>query len=968
MEPGIIAAIVILSVELIIIIVVLIYLFSRKKPPATETPKDKATVEAGKFNKDESPEKKKEIPMETKVVDENEEKKEDVKKEEPSPISEKKSEPVLNKMGWVTYGPRRDFDRPADCIQPHSVMWPDASFMKVADRSTLTALSVRAGEINNCLSEQTIALAHLLNKQYKDTSDSSSTFESSSSEESESEPEKTEHKSKPEDKPKSDSESDSDDSKSSTQVIPVVSGLVSTVPPDGENNCDKIEQDVIGPNTDPTKEKNVESAAPSSDEGVGDIEKRPMTSSDTSSSSSSSESETEMEVKKENESDNEKEETMQKENHSSSSSSSSSSSESDNEIIPTPDKPAPVAIIPLQRAEANDSSSSAMHSLENGITLSLRLDNLNDRKSSKTSLSTSSSSSDSSSSSSDEEGIKVIRKYDTMPSNGTVNGDIAVIYDPLQHKVVNMDNFRTRRYSSSSSGSDVDEIVPNHGDEVVAGIINVTKGEKLTISKAISKGLIPEKTGMLLLEAQAATGSVVNPRTTVKLSVSDAVEKGVVDAKYKATLSACEGAYYGYLDPRKNESVPLFEAMRRGIFPRAQGMRLLEAQVATGGIIDPWTGIRYPLSNALAKGLIDQSTAKVLKNPEEHADFFDPNTKQRLSYGNLLSKCIRDLNTGLKFLYLEEKPTSNFAQYQPELLTFRSAFRRKVTLQDLIAAGVVSQRTLDSFNTGDISRDDLYEKLKPYLVGDLPIAGIYNRSTHEVLSICQAVRSGLLRKSTALELLEAQAATGNILDPKTGKQLSVSRAISVGLVDSQFASSLRKAELAVLGYKSAEKNSTISLYEAMKKGLVLEIHAVRLLDAQIATGGLIDPVGGYRIPVSVAVKRGMLDQRLADALANPTPEQKGYYDPNTGENLTYAELLRRTVVDKKRYVGMRLLPLNDKAPNIRIISKGPTRSRKVIIMNPHTNKPMSLKNAVAAGVIDKETARRLQAQQGTFTT
>nr|XP_039254158.1 plectin-like isoform X2 [Styela clava] len=901
MEPGIIAAIVILSVELIIIIVVLIYLFSRKKPPATETPKDKATVEAGKFNKDESPEKKKEIPMETKVVDENEEKKEDVKKEEPSPISEKKSEPVLNKM---------------------------------------------------------------------DTSDSSSTFESSSSEESESEPEKTEHKSKPEDKPKSDSESDSDDSKSSTQVIPVVSGLVSTVPPDGENNCDKIEQDVIGPNTDPvkeTKEKNVESAAPSSDEGVGDIEKRPMTSSDTSSSSSSSESETEMEVKKENESDNEKEETMQKENHSSSSSSSSSSSESDNEIIPTPDKPAPVAIIPLQR-EANDSSSSAMHSLENGITLSLRLDNLNDRKSSKTSLSTSSSSSDSSSSSSDEEGIKVIRKYDTMPSNGTVNGDIAVIYDPLQHKVVNMDNFRTRRYSSSSSGSDVDEIVPNHGDEVVAGIINVTKGEKLTISKAISKGLIPEKTGMLLLEAQAATGSVVNPRTTVKLSVSDAVEKGVVDAKYKATLSACEGAYYGYLDPRKNESVPLFEAMRRGIFPRAQGMRLLEAQVATGGIIDPWTGIRYPLSNALAKGLIDQSTAKVLKNPEEHADFFDPNTKQRLSYGNLLSKCIRDLNTGLKFLYLEEKPTSNFAQYQPELLTFRSAFRRKVTLQDLIAAGVVSQRTLDSFNTGDISRDDLYEKLKPYLVGDLPIAGIYNRSTHEVLSICQAVRSGLLRKSTALELLEAQAATGNILDPKTGKQLSVSRAISVGLVDSQFASSLRKAELAVLGYKSAEKNSTISLYEAMKKGLVLEIHAVRLLDAQIATGGLIDPVGGYRIPVSVAVKRGMLDQRLADALANPTPEQKGYYDPNTGENLTYAELLRRTVVDKKRYVGMRLLPLNDKAPNIRIISKGPTRSRKVIIMNPHTNKPMSLKNAVAAGVIDKETARRLQAQQGTFTT
>lgn len=298
-----------------------------------------------------------------------------------------------------------------------------------------------------------------------------------------------------------------------------------------------------------------------------------------------------------------------------------------------------------------------------------------------------------------------------------------------------MDDLRGSNKSSSTSGDEKDQneaLHPDGYDEVVAGIINVTSGEKLTICKAISKGLIPEKTGMLLLEAQAATGSVVNPRTGVKLSVVDAVKQGLVDSRYRSTLVASEGAFYGYLDPRKNESVPLFEAMRRGIFPKPQGMRLLEAQIATGGILDPWTCQRYSLSGALEKGLVDRETARILKYPEENADYFDPNTKQRFSYGNLLSKCIRDLNTGLKFLYIEEKPQVNVTQYQPDLLTFRSAFRRKVSFQDLIDAKLVDKHILQLFNQGHISKDELREKLKPILIGEPPIAGIYNRSKKEV--------------------------------------------------------------------------------------------------------------------------------------------------------------------------------------------------------------------------------------------
>ena len=52
-------------------------------------------------------------------------------------------------QAWATYGPRAgsgprsDFDRPADCIQPYPVMSPEASFLTVSDRCALTELSVR---------------------------------------------------------------------------------------------------------------------------------------------------------------------------------------------------------------------------------------------------------------------------------------------------------------------------------------------------------------------------------------------------------------------------------------------------------------------------------------------------------------------------------------------------------------------------------------------------------------------------------------------------------------------------------------------------------------------------------------------------------------------------------------------------------------------------------------------------------
>lgn len=422
-------------------------------------------------------------------------------------------------------------------------------------------------------------------------------------------------------------------------------------------------------------------------------------------------------------------------------------------------------------------------------------------------------------------------------------------------------------------------------DQAVAGVVNVTTGEKLTISQASNKGLIPRRTAVLMLEAQAATGSVVNPKNGLKMSVMDAVECGLIDLSFKQGLVAAEGAFYGFLDPRSQEQITLNEAIRRGIFPRPHGMRLLEFQIATGGVIDPWTGMRYELKIAKRRGLIDDQAHKDLCQVTGEGKFFDPSAQTCIGYADLLRKCVRDIDTGLKFLYIEERNPAGPNRYQPDLLTFRSAFRRKVTLQELIDAGLVEQRSLEALQQGLISKEDLRETLDPYLIGEDPIAGILNKTTNKVMSVSQAVTEGLLRRNTALELLEAQAATGSIIDPITGKKMSVKRAAKEGLILPQFVPALQRAEQAVSGYLDSVSGRTISLYEAIRKGVVIEIHGIRLLDAQFSTGGLIDPVAGYRIPPSVALERQLLDQRLAEVLTNTRNDMglKGYYDPNSGK-------------------------------------------------------------------------------------
>lgn len=228
---------------------------------------------------------------------------------------------------------------------------------------------------------------------------------------------------------------------------------------------------------------------------------------------------------------------------------------------------------------------------------------------------------------------------------------------------------------------------------------------------------------------------------------------------------------------------------------------------------------------------------------------------------------------------------------------FTSGWGRTVKLLDLVRSRLITESRIIEIETEQVSVETVASELHQYLVGDYPIAGLYKDETGETLSLYDAFQKKIVSRGTALSLLEAQAATGSIIDPVAGSKMSVENAQKQGLVDRGFAAVLKRAERAVTGYTLRGSKESLSLFSAMQQELVVEKHGIRLLEAQIATGGIIDPISNHRVPLNIAMEKGLFDERLNATLDDPSDDTKGFLDPNTGENLTYLQLMQRCVID-----------------------------------------------------------------------
>uniref|UniRef100_A0A8C2JEA7 Desmoplakin a n=1 Tax=Cyprinus carpio TaxID=7962 RepID=A0A8C2JEA7_CYPCA len=288
--------------------------------------------------------------------------------------------------------------------------------------------------------------------------------------------------------------------------------------------------------------------------------------------------------------------------------------------------------------------------------------------------------------------------------------------------------------------------------------------------------------------------------------------------------------------------------------------------------------------------------------------------------------------------------------------------RGEVSLTELVDSNLLDQTDLDKVNRGQLTGKEIEDRLRSYLGGSDCIAGIYDEANGRVLPFYQAMKEGLLRRGTTLELLEAQAASGFIIDPVNNVCMTVDEAWRRALVGKEFKDKLLSAEKAVTGYKDPATGKIISLFQAIEKEIIEKGHGIRLLESQIASGGIIDPKGSHRIDVEVAYRKGYFDREMNEILTYEGDDTKGFFDPNTHENLTYLQLKKRCIKDPK--TGLILLPLKDKKkPKQTTSQKNTLRKRRVVIVDPDTGKEMTVREAYHRELIDYDTFLELSEQE-----
>ncbi|XP_060753481.1 epiplakin [Tachysurus vachellii] len=592
------------------------------------------------------------------------------------------------------------------------------------------------------------------------------------------------------------------------------------------------------------------------------------------------------------------------------------------------------------------------------------------------------------------------------------------------------------------------------GTDCIAGVFVQSTKQTMSIYEAKSKGLLTPGTSLVLLEAQAATGFMIDPLNNKKLSVEEAVAQGIVGTEWQNKLLSAERAVTGYKDPHTGNTISLFQALKKDLIVKDHGIRLLEAQIATGGIIDPVYSHRVPVEVAYQRGYFDEEMNQILSDSgDDTKGFFDPNTQENLTYLQLLDRCIKDPHTGLRLLvvvkkgefyfYIDERTKTIFqstttdkaggkfqgkkvslwdlihSEYIDEekkrdlvqqfksgtitneyilehvltiickktssvtvtttsttTTTKGSSFRgikKQVSAQNLLESKIIDKKTFDDLSIGKLTVDQVsnMDSVRKYLQGTDCIAGVFVQSTKQTMSIYEAKSKGLLTPGTSLVLLEAQAATGFMIDPLNNKKLSVEEAVAQGIVGTEWQNKLLSAERAVTGYKDPHTGNTISLFQALKKDLIVKDHGIRLLEAQIATGGIIDPVYSHRVPVEVAYQRGYFDEEMNQILSDSGDDTKGFFDPNTQENLTYLQLLDRCIKDP--HTGLRLLVVVKKGEFYFYIDE----RTKTIFQSTTTDKAggkfqgkkVSLWDLIHSEYIDEEKKRDLvqQFKSGTIT-
>jgi len=178
--------------------------------------------------------------------------------------------------------------------------------------------------------------------------------------------------------------------------------------------------------------------------------------------------------------------------------------------------------------------------------------------------------------------------------------------------------------------------------------------------------MIDTNTAQKLLEAQAATGGIMDISNSTKYSVNKAADRNLIEPSQLQRLLNAQKAFTGVEDPVTKERLSVGEAVQKGWMPKENAMRYMEAQFLTGGLVNPNKAGRVNIVDAVSSKMINSTMMRELQEEINYAkELIDPITKEKINYKQALARCTTDRLSGLPMLPASSKDSAYATAYFP---------------------------------------------------------------------------------------------------------------------------------------------------------------------------------------------------------------------------------------------------------------------------------------------------------------
>ncbi|XP_074394358.1 dystonin isoform X28 [Zonotrichia albicollis] len=392
-----------------------------------------------------------------------------------------------------------------------------------------------------------------------------------------------------------------------------------------------------------------------------------------------------------------------------------------------------------------------------------------------------------------------------------------------------------------------DEKMEEKVNKVIAGVIDQTTGEVLSVFQSILRGFLDYDTGIRLLENQLILCGIISPELGVCYGLEEAKAHALIDEQILLQLQELSNAKK-LMSESSLANIPVVSALEQGLISEHLAVKILENQLSSGYLILPSTGEKLSLQSAFQRNLISPTLySKLLERQDTCKDLIDPNCAEKISLEQMVHRSIVHEATGLRLLPVKPQEKGRIVL----------KCGRKVTI-------------LRAAHEGLIDRETMFRLLGAQLMS----GGIIDPDSGKRMTVEEAMRQGMIDQDTACGMLTRQVQTGGILCQNSGQRLTVDEAVQCNLISATSALLVLEAQRGFVGLIWPQTGEIFPVSTSLHQDMVTNELAFKILNDRKKIAALYIPETCEIISLDKAAESGIIDSNTVSVLTNVTLPDK----------------------------------------------------------------------------------------------